>query len=135
MQLVRGTYDRQPVASRPEVAAGDPHPAALLIATVDGGALRFDLTRSLVRVGRALGCDLVIIERMVRWDTASRHHARLYYSHRLGRWAIKDEGSRNGVYVNGVRTGHNLLRDGARLAFGGVEALFREQEQRDGLPV
>jgi pSer/pThr/pTyr-binding forkhead associated (FHA) protein len=126
MQLVRGTYDRQPIASHPEVVARDPRPAALLITAVDGGTLRFDLTSSPVRVGRALDCDLVITERMTHWDTASRHHARLYYSHRLGRWAIKDEGSCNGVYVNGVRTRHNLLRDGTRLAFGGVEALFRE---------
>ena len=105
MQLVRGTYDQQPLSSRPEVVARDPRPAALLIATVDGGTLRFDLTSSPVRVGRALDCDLVITERMTHWDTASRRHACLYYDPRRGRWIVKDEGSRNGVYVNGVRTG------------------------------
>ena len=135
MQLVRGTYDRQPLASRPEGVAGDPRPAALLVGTVDGGTLHFDLTRSPVRVGRALDCDLVITERILRWDTASRRHACLYYNPRRGRWIVKDEGSRNGVYVNGVRTGHNLLCDGARLTLGGVEMVFREQGRRDGLPV
>jgi pSer/pThr/pTyr-binding forkhead associated (FHA) protein len=44
----------------------------------------------------------------------------------VGRWVVKDEGSLNGVYVNGLRTSHNLLCDGVRLAFGGVQVVFQE---------
>jgi pSer/pThr/pTyr-binding forkhead associated (FHA) protein len=119
MQLAYGMY-------RQEAAIGGSSAASLLITTVDGGTLRFDLARSPVRVGRALDCDLVITERVAGWETASRRHACLYYNPRVGRWVVKDEGSLNGVYVNGLRTGHNLLRSGARLAFGGVQVLFRE---------
>lgn len=100
-------------------------PAAVLFITASGGKVfRFDLTRSPMRVGRAPDNDLVITGLMPGWETASRRHARLYYDDRLGRWAVKDEGSRNGVYVNGTRTGHSILRGGDRLSFGGVKALF-----------
>ena len=101
-------------------------PASLFITTSGGGVLCFDLTGSLVHVGRAADNDLVITDLVLGWETTSRHHARLYYDARLRRWIVRDEGSRNGVYVSGVRTGHNILLDGARLSFGSVEALFRE---------
>lgn len=119
MQLVCGMY-------RQGAATDAPSAASLLIATIDGGTLRFDLARSPVRVGRALDCDLVITEKVAGWDTASRRHACLYYSHRVGRWVVKDEGSLNGVYVNCLKTGHNVLQDGVRLAFGGVQGVFQE---------
>jgi pSer/pThr/pTyr-binding forkhead associated (FHA) protein len=119
MQLAYGMY-------RQGAAIDGPSVASLLIATIDGGMLRFDLARSPVHVGRALDCDLVITERVAGWETASRRHACLYYNPRVGRWVVKDEGSLNGVYVNGLRTGHNILRSGARLAFGGVQVVFQE---------
>jgi pSer/pThr/pTyr-binding forkhead associated (FHA) protein len=119
MQLACGMY-------RQGAAIDGPSAASLLIATVDGGTLRFDLARSPVRVGRALDSDLVITEKVAGWETASRRHACLYYNPRVGRWVVKDEGSLNGVYVNGLRTSHNILRSGAQLAFGGVRVVFQE---------
>lgn len=100
-------------------------PAILLIAGSDGTPFRFDLTSSPVYVGRSPNNTLVITEDVPAWDTVSRHHALLYYGTRLGRWVVEDEGSQNGVYVNGVRTGHNVLRNDTSLAFGSVQALFK----------
>jgi hypothetical protein len=39
---------------------------------------------------------------------------------------VKDEGSSNGTHVTGARTCHNVLEDGVRVAFGGMEAVFRQ---------
>ncbi len=61
-------------------------------------------------MGRAHDNDLVVTTAMVGWDTVSRHHARLYYNNHRGRWVVKDEGSSNGTYVDGVRTGHNVCK-------------------------
>lgn len=100
--------------------------ASLFIGMNDGSMSRFDLTASSVHMGRAQDNDLVVTTDVLAWDTVSRHHARIYFSARVSRWVVEDKGSRNGVYVNGVRTGHNVLKDGMRLAFGGVPAVFRE---------
>ena len=47
---------------------------------------------------------------------------------RESRWAIRDLGSMNGTLVNGRPAGNAgmLLSDGARLALGVVELIFRE---------
>ncbi len=121
MRFARGTHHGRRIGGQHAA------PAASLFITASGGKVfRFDLTSSPVRVGRAPDNDLVITTAMPGWDTVSRNHARLYYDVRLNRWVVRDEGSRNGTYVNGVRTGHNVLRDGVRLSLGSVEALFRE---------
>ena len=107
-------------------------PATLFIASADGGTSRFDLTSSPVRVGRARDNDLIIGTDIPAWHSVSRHHARICYDPQTGRWMIQDEGSRNGVYVDGVRTDRSTLTDGMQLAFGGVVALFRTPAERFG---
>jgi pSer/pThr/pTyr-binding forkhead associated (FHA) protein len=103
-----------------------PAPAKLSIVSSSGHDLFFELRASPVRVGRAFDNDLVVTAAVRGWDTVSRHHARLCYDDRRGRWAVRDEGSSNGTYVNGARTRHTVPRDGARIAFGGMEAVFRQ---------
>jgi hypothetical protein len=135
IRFVCGTHNRRcvSIARKPvrdhATPASDPcpqcPPAALFFTAGDGRSLRFDLTRSPVRVGRDAGNDLVIPEGVSFQDTASRHHAWLYYDIDLRHWVVEDPGSRNGTYVDGARTGHNVLQDGTWLAFGGVQALFR----------
>ena len=120
--------DGRPATSDAERNAASP--ASLFIAMNDGSMSRFDLTISSVCVGRAADNDLVVTTGVLAWDTVSRHHARIYYETRLNRWVVEDRESRNGVYVNGVRTGHNVLEDGVWLAFGGVPALFRACPER-----
>ncbi len=129
MQFVKGMHRGEKVRKRRELAADSGHavpPARLLIASTGGDVLCFDLTASPLRVGRATGNDLVVTTAIPGWDTVSRHHAWLYYDGRRGRWVVKDENSSNGTCVNGARTGCNILKDGVRVAFGGMEAVFRQ---------
>jgi hypothetical protein len=140
MRFAGGTHHRRKTSTARKpvrdhaVPASDPcpqrPPAALFFTARDGRSLRFDLTTSPVRVGRDADNDMVIPEGVSFQDTASRHHAWLYYDAHLGQWAVEDPGSLNGTYVDGVRTGHNVLRDGTWLAFGGVQALFRTWPER-----
>jgi hypothetical protein len=83
-----------------------------------GGLRRFDLKLDGFTIGRAPDSDLVITQDLA----ASRYHARIY--RQAGRWIVEDLDSMNGVYVNGRRTGRNLLRDGWRLRIGGAEFVF-----------
>jgi pSer/pThr/pTyr-binding forkhead associated (FHA) protein len=73
-------------------------------------------------IGRAEDNNLVITDDFPAWESVSRRHARIYQE--AGRWVVEDLGSMNGVYVNGRRTGRNLLRDGWRLGIGGSEFVF-----------
>jgi hypothetical protein len=84
---------------------------------------RFPLKPEGTTLGRASDNDLVIARDFPGWETVSPHHARIY---RHGsRWVLEDLKSANGVYVDGIRTGRNLLRDGWRVGIGGVEFVFR----------
>jgi class 3 adenylate cyclase len=75
---------------------------------------------SAITVGRRLENDVAL-----SWDgEVSRAHARLLRGH--DGWALVDEGSRNGSYLNGQRiTGRQPLRDGDVLRFGDTVVLFR----------
>jgi hypothetical protein len=101
-----------------------PVPArAHLESAAPGGSPRlFDLKPQGVTIGRGQENDLVITEDFPGWETVSHHHARVY--EQGGRWIVEDLDSMNGIYVNGKRTGHNLLREGWRLGVGGVEFIF-----------
>jgi pSer/pThr/pTyr-binding forkhead associated (FHA) protein len=105
-----------------------PYPDAAPVAHLEavdgaGGARRFSLEPGGVSIGRAADNGVVITPDLPGWDTVSRHHARIYQ--REGQWVVEDLGSANGVWVNGRRTGHNLLKDGWRLRIGEVEFVFR----------
>ena len=129
MQFAKGVRRGEKAGKSPELTADGGHPvppARLLITSTGGDVLHFDLTASPLRVGRAPNNDLVVTTAMPGWDTVSRHHARLYYDNHRSRWVVKDEGSSNGTYVAGARTSHNVLQDGVRVAFGGMEAVFRQ---------
>jgi hypothetical protein len=86
------------------------------------GQGRLHLKPDGVTIGQAPENDLVITQDLSGWETVSRRHARIYAQ--AGRWIVEDLGSTNGIYVNGRRTGRNLLRDGWRLGVGGVEFVF-----------
>lgn len=81
--------------------------------------LRSDVTL----IGRAGDCDIRIDERFPHWETVSHHHAEIRFE--SGRCVIYDLDSVNGVYVENRRTSRNLLRDGWRVAIGGVEFVYR----------
>ena len=76
--------------------------------------------RSPITIGRRVDNDIVL-----SWDSeASRRHAHL--QHTVDGWALVDDGSRNGSYLNGERvTRQGPLRDGDVFRFGDTVVLFR----------
>lgn len=57
---------------------------------------KFALNEQQYTIGRGEDCDIVLDQPAV-----SRHHARVYYYN--DRYVIEDSGSRNGVFLNGVK--------------------------------
>ncbi len=96
--------------------------AYLESASLSGEPCRLSLDPAGTTVGRAEDNDLVITTDFPAWESASRHHARIVRHNE--QWIVEDLGSKNGVYVNGQRTGRNLLREGWRVGLGQVEFVF-----------
>jgi uncharacterized repeat protein (TIGR01451 family) len=109
-----------PKPSPPSSAPTAPHLES--VRTPDGPR-RFGLEPEGITIGRTPENDLVITQDFPHWETVSRQHARIY--RRADRWVVEDLNSMNGVYVNGRRTGRNLLHNGWQLDIGGVEFVFR----------
>jgi len=69
-------------------------------------------------IGRLPECDVRLLGEKV-----SRQHTRVWQHE--GSWLVADLGSRNGTYVNDVRTGGEwTLNDGDRIRIGSVTILF-----------
>ena len=83
------------------------------------------LDRPRTRIGRADdgSNDLVIDEHFVGWPTVSQNHALIEYDGE--HCVLVDLDSENGVYVNGQRTGVNILHDGCTVSFGQVHFVFQ----------
>lgn len=77
-----------------------------------GGSLagtRIEVPEGGLNIGRSSENEVVLQD-----DGVSRFHARLLYDN--GSLWLQDAGSRNGVFVNGVRvTGHQALRVGDKI--------------------
>ena len=100
-------------ASPPPAAppAGVGHPR-LVVADVS-----HPLTRPVTRIGRGTDVDLRVEDAGV-----SRSHVEVL----LGREVLlRDLGSTNGTYVNGVQVGEAVLRDGDLIRLGGTAITFR----------
>ena len=95
-----------------------------------GGVLYCPLTQS-VTIGRGADNDLVIDDSFPGWPTVSRRHAMVEYNGT--RALVVDQGAANGVYVNGQRTGTNVLQDGWTVGFGQVEFTYRVNRGGDAL--
>jgi hypothetical protein len=87
-----------------------------------GGPCHFQLKSGNNTIGRDRRNDIVITPDLPGWETVSPRHARIYRQD--GRWILEDLESMNGVYVNGKRTGRNLLHQGYRIGIGGVTFIF-----------
>lgn len=72
-----------------------------------------------VLLGRAADCDIV-----VNHDSVSRQHARLGYRAGQG-WVIADQGSKNGVRIEGRRSDTAVLRNADWFAVGDVFCQLR----------
>ncbi|MGQ9880126.1 MAG: FHA domain-containing protein [Armatimonadota bacterium] len=76
-----------------------------------GGAI-FEITGAEATIGREVG-NMVQLDRD---NTVSRRHARLLKQ--ADGWVIRDEGSSNGTWVNGVRVTEQVLRPGDEIQIG-----------------
>lgn len=56
-------------------------------------------------------------------SSVSLRHACVFYNN--GNWGISDEGSRNGIAVNGITTKQQYLKDSDLLKIGQIELVFR----------
>jgi len=73
----------------------------------------FEVTKDDALVGRDPSCDLVLTD-----GSISRRHARL--QKRGSDWAVVDQGSANGTFVDSQRVAETTLRHGQELRFGAV---------------
>ncbi len=80
---------------------------------------RFPLTGDSILVGRQAYCDLVLENHAV-----SREHAK--FIRKKDQWFVEDLQSRNGVWINGKRTGYEPVevKDGDQIAVGDVTMVF-----------
>lgn len=85
------------------------------------GEHTFDLTQSMVRIGRAFDNDLILENARV-----SRYHAQLRY--RYGRYILQDLGSSGGTTVNGFAIQEIVLRPGDVISLSGADLIYAEQE-------
>lgn len=84
-----------------------------------GAASRIELKGERLLLGRAENVDIVIES-----EEVSRHHARLM---RIDdEYQVEDLGSRNGVYLNGIKVHLAVLREGDELQFGDLVFSYRE---------
>jgi phosphoserine phosphatase RsbU/P len=83
------------------------------------------LAGDLVTIGRASECTVPIKDRYL-----SRRHAELLLV--KGKWVLKDCGSANGTYLNGVRVERDEpLKSGDRIRLGDTEMLFHSEHSTD----
>lgn len=95
--------------------------ASFLILHGEDQGIRFDLPRSLYRIGRGIGSDIRLADTEV-----SRLHATV--KKQDGRYLIVDENSSNGTMVNGQIVNQHDLQDGDTLLLGRTTVLFTQQE-------
>jgi len=98
--------------------------ATLLILHGEDQGTRFELPRSLYRIGRGIGSDIRLADTEV-----SRLHATIKKED--GRYHIVDENSSNGTIVNGQLVKNHDLEDGDTLLLGRTTVLFAQQGSKD----
>lgn len=98
--------------------------AALEFIDADGQVLSFALDKPSLTLGRSDDNDLIVPATIPNADTISHHHAQ--FRRDQDDYIVRDLGTQNGLTINGRHTNHNLLKDGDRVGFGAVEAIFRK---------
>ena len=85
--------------------------------------MRFPLFKNKLTIGRTANNDIQLKAQYI-----SRRHAVVVCDHDSTR--IVDWGSKNGIYVNGVRVSEKILRNGDKLTVGTAEFRFEERPKR-----
>jgi sigma-B regulation protein RsbU (phosphoserine phosphatase) len=100
-------------------------PAEVTIYSPLTAPARHTLDRLITSIGRASECAIPIKDRYL-----SRHHAEIVSSE--GRWLLKDCGSANGTYLNGVRVEQDSpIQGGDRIRLGDTEIVFETEHHTD----
>ena len=96
----------------------------------DGQSLFLPLRSPLV-LGTSENCNVRLDERLEGSEEVKPQHARIELW--LGKWVIVPFDRDAPVFVNGKRTGENVLRDGMEIRLGenGVRFVFREAKSRE----
>jgi pSer/pThr/pTyr-binding forkhead associated (FHA) protein len=84
-----------------------------------GAPVRVELKGERLVLGRAENVDLVIDS-----EEVSRQHARFLRVD--DEYQVEDLGSRNGVYLNGLKVHSAVLREGDEVQFGDLVFAYRE---------
>jgi pSer/pThr/pTyr-binding forkhead associated (FHA) protein len=96
---------RRPLVSSLTMAAG--------LRLVPASGAPIEISQDQVLVGREPTCDVVLTD-----GSVSRKHARLEKRGRI--WAVVDQGSANGTFVDSQRVTETTLRSGQEVRFGSV---------------
>jgi len=96
-----------------------PAPFALHLVQGPGSPRNFVLSREEVILGRSSEADI-----QVDSTELSRKHLALRREH--GQYTVFDLGSRNGIYLNGVKIHSAVLHEGDNLQLGSVVLVFHE---------
>ena len=123
--MVRPRAGPKQLALIPWHAGGVPWVMPLrLVGSVDGEELRLHLGDGVHSLGSDSRCGFCVDH-----PTVSRHHADIEVEGR--RITIRDMGSRNGTYVDGVRVSDAVLHPGAEVGLGKVRLLLEEISEGD----
>lgn len=116
--------ERKPPAQEERPPAQDKERVArLLVGTLDGQEVRFPLFKNKLTIGRTAHNDIQLKAQYV-----SRRHAVIVCDHDSTR--IVDWGSKNGIYVNGLRVAEKILAHGDRVTVGTAEFRYEELPKR-----
>ncbi len=98
---------------------------------LNGQKIFLPLTRSPILFGASEECDVKLSENLKGVDKVNPKHARI--EQWRGRWVIVPFDRNSPVFINGKRTGENVLRDGFEICFGeeGVKFVFREAKKQE----
>jgi hypothetical protein len=88
----------------------------------DGRTIRVERDRA--KIGTGASCDIRIDESFHGYETVSEEHALI--ERWRDEWVIKDL-TKKGIFVNGRRTGENVIRNGYVIRIGEVEMRFEQE--------
>jgi pSer/pThr/pTyr-binding forkhead associated (FHA) protein len=106
--------------AREEVIEQIPIKPCLKIIGIEGKNKVIYLGEGEVTIGRSSGCDI-----QLPVNTVSGKHARIVF--RNEGFVLEDLGSKNGTYVNGVKTVKCILRNNDQVTTGEVRIIFVEE--------
>jgi len=145
LRWLKRKAEEQKVAAEAQMTETEPEPKSPLEFVTDqpsdgawleaedqsGQKLFLPLTRSAVLIGTSDKCDVVLGSNLEGVDKVNPEHARI--EQWRGRWIIVSFDRNSLVFVNGRRTGENVLRNGVEIQLGqeGVKFVFREAKSRE----